>query len=91
MSKTSKVCTFWNGGPSSQTFSKAFFINIDVFYLYQVKIRDQLFLVWLPFQLHCGKSFNPMVNDVVPLIQKTKEMEPPLSEKVQINEFELNY
>ena len=56
-----------------------------------VKTLDQLFLVWLPFQLHCGKSFNPMVNDVVPLIQKTQEMEPPNSEKLQINEFEFNF
>ena len=78
-------------GPSSQTFSKAFILNIDVFYLCQVKTQYQLFLVWLPFQLHCSKSFNPMVNDVVPLIQKTHEMEPPNSEKLQIKESKFNF
>ena len=78
-------------GPSSQTFSEAFSLNIDVFYLCQVKTQDQLFLVWMLFQLHCCKSFDPMVNDLVPLIQKTQEMEPPNSEKLQMKEFELNF
>ena len=32
-----------------------------------------------------------MVNDVLPLLQKTLEMEPPNSEKLQIIKFELNF